>query len=38
MQRRQLAEQKDVLKDEVHRNKQRDALMAGQLVSSNKGR
>jgi hypothetical protein len=31
MQRRQLAEQKDVLKDEVHRNKQRDALMAGQL-------
>jgi hypothetical protein len=31
MQRRQLAEQKDVLKDEVHRNRQRDALMAGQL-------
>jgi hypothetical protein len=31
MQRRQLAEQKDVLKDEVHRNKQRDVLMAGQL-------
>jgi hypothetical protein len=31
MQRRQLAEQQAVLKDEVHRNRQRDALMAGQL-------
>ena len=28
MQRRQLAEQKDVLKDEVERNKKRDALVA----------
>lgn len=32
MQRRQLAEQKDVLKDEVERNKKRDALIAGQLL------
>lgn len=31
MQRRQLAEQKDILKDEVKRNKQRDALIAAQL-------
>jgi hypothetical protein len=32
MQRRQLAEQKDVLKDEVYRNRQRDALIKGQLL------
>jgi len=31
LQRRQLAEQKDVLKGEVERNKKRDALLTGQL-------
>jgi hypothetical protein len=32
MQRRQLADQKEVFKGEIERNKQRDALMAGQLL------
>lgn len=32
MQRRQLADQKEIFKGEVERNKQRDALMAGQLL------